>query len=697
MNTPPLIVPSIHHELASLVKEISHAVESTPLASIARTNFGDLAKELEEMRFRLAVLGPWNSGKSCLVNRLIGELDPENGLMPVADKPTTAKVTYVQYGEFPALYKAADGEASMKQIAKGEVETRKLMKVEAVAREKSSLRIEWPVEFCRLGGELVDTPGLFDPDEERSMVTLTAMERFHAVVFVVPCMMPINPEIVRFVEEHLSRRTKSKFFYLINKIDQLDDEDEEPQEQVEYCYEKLVRALKERQESLDYRTGVEVTSMVDSARFFGVSALRGDGLEQACGAIRSLISKGAFQELSIIALERLDQVLRSFQASYESAILARSADVHEFERLLSELIRHEESFLNIMKVRESSIPEEFKKLANNAGKEFTRIMHAVRKQGMERLEYSFWEKLCKPGLIRRELMELQRDLSETAADALDKIHEDLRCQIKAALSLHDRDFVEPTTRQLRKIADNVDKALIKGMPAQTNLELKGAGPHFQPANAEGDDEGSVVPILASGTLAGGAGAGVVFGTGMAWATVTATVGTQATVVSTAASWVPIWVAHALGYTATISTPITTTSTVMAGGAVAAWIAGPAAAAVITALAVVNMIKSSRSIKDCRRFLDNLPEEHGPKVIESLTSEMKLMGNGVLEGMRSHLSGIIERLRDHIMNLKECASGQKAAYEECVLQGRMPQWSQTLDLIRENINTSNDYENSHIAQ
>ena len=681
MNTKTKIIPTTHRSLATLIGDITRISGQTSLRSIASTTFGDLEKSLNDSLFRLAILGPWNSGKSCLINRIIGEDNPQDGLLPVKDEPTTAKLTYLSFGESPELKKIDEDGGDAVLLAKGEDKVRQAIKEEAVKKERSSLLVRWPLEFCRAGGELVDTPGLFDPDEERSLVTLDALEKFHAVIFVVPAQMPVNTEILQFIEEHFIKRTHAKFFFLINKIDWLRGENVTVEQYLDECHNKLTAKLGSRYGNLRLKGDnvPDVTHLLKRERFFGVSSKHGDGMEQTSSAIRQFLSEGS-RELVHVAFLKMEEVLGSLEIAIGEEERARHIEQGRLDEPYEELASIERKFLQHMNETEQSLPREFGAAVESSGRKIRKLMKDLREEGTGKLDYSFWKQITKPDQIRQEIVALQRELVEKAEDVMHDMQENLRDKIQQILGEYHKSFIIPTTDHLKKVADKVDKTLSaydQKAPGEIGKRstIKGAD------DAGSQDDNANLHAAGAGVLGAGAGAAVAFGTGAAFTTTAAVVGTTSTIVSTAASWVPLWVAQTLGMTTTVTTPIVAAVPVLSGVMAAILIAAPAAAAVITCLAILNKIKSSRNIRACQELLDQLPEKHTTDALENLKGEIGIMAKGCLDGMKSYVGGIISRLRDYIDHLKTASTQDKAPAEITELAKHIKPWRDAIGVIK----------------
>jgi hypothetical protein len=266
------------------------------------------------------------------------------------------------------------------------------------------------------------------------------------------------------------------------------------------------------------------------------------------------------------------------------------------------------------------------------------------------------------------------------------IQQNLQKEISEILDRYHKDFIEPTTHELKAIADVVDET-VAASDHKTSVEI-GKTVKIEGLNTENTpDEDASLRATGAGVIGAGAGAAVAFGTGAAFTTTAAVVGTTSTVASTAASWVPFWVAQTLGMTTTVTTPVVAAVPVLSVGMAAILIAAPAAAAAITCLAILNKIKSSRNIKACQELLDQLPGKYTDEALENLNREIGIMAEGCLDGMKSYVEGIISRLRDYIDHLKTSSTQDKTPAEITELAKHIKPWRDAIGVIKKDYELS----------
>lgn len=148
-------------------------------------------RQLDEL-FLIVVAGEFNSGKSTLLNALLGGEFLAEGVTP-----TTGQVELLRYGE-----------------------------AEATSSESGFLARSLPVELLR-DTLLVDTPGTNALDRQHEAITEEFLPRADLVLFVTSADRPFSESEKRFLER--IRRWGKKLVFVVNKIDILRDRSERDQ------------------------------------------------------------------------------------------------------------------------------------------------------------------------------------------------------------------------------------------------------------------------------------------------------------------------------------------------------------------------------------------------------------------------------------------------------------------------------------
>lgn len=219
-------------------------------------------KTVREGKFRVVFLGAFNVGKSTLVNALLG-----GEYLPTVLEECTSKITHIhpgtslsihlqlrapatdeelaQLGEAirptdPALERSPDGGIMvlLPRDREGVMATALFPLVTVLADEDfpqlASLRdkieeVVLHVPNPLLGDEIVltDSPGVHSISETRQKITYDLIPRCQLVISLIDSENAGNVHDLRFIE-HVIKLRKRRVFFVINKVDQLNEDEIDP-------------------------------------------------------------------------------------------------------------------------------------------------------------------------------------------------------------------------------------------------------------------------------------------------------------------------------------------------------------------------------------------------------------------------------------------------------------------------------------
>ncbi len=174
-----------------------------------------LRKRIERPEFKLAIVGRFKTGKSTLINAMLGE-----EILPYDVLPCSACEVYIRNGPSQALrIEAADGTLQSAPITS-------LNQHVAVGGSELARRaeLEVPSEFLERGICLIDTPGFDDVDQTRSEVVYSVLPDADAVIMVFDATA-IGSTEEQFLRERVFKSTLSRYIFVLNKIDLIDESD----------------------------------------------------------------------------------------------------------------------------------------------------------------------------------------------------------------------------------------------------------------------------------------------------------------------------------------------------------------------------------------------------------------------------------------------------------------------------------------
>lgn len=264
---------------------------------------GAIRDKIADEKLKILVAGQFKTGKSTLLNAMLGD-----DVLPADVLPCTAVITEIEYGARPAaeLYfreyvkkmalpenlrddvknhiASSSGEvpAPMKIDLSREDALADYLTIPVGVDQKEGVRespysrclLKWPLELCRSGALIIDSPGL-NEHESRDATTMGYLEQADMVVHVLNAQQLCGMPDKKFIEE-VRARGQSNFpiIFVVNRFDQISDKNQ--QKIREYAY-----GLKELNASYG-REGIFFTAAQKAldARLSGnAEALSASGLE----------------------------------------------------------------------------------------------------------------------------------------------------------------------------------------------------------------------------------------------------------------------------------------------------------------------------------------------------------------------------------------------------------------------------------
>src|SRR5579884_1866399 len=184
------------------------------------------ARDLEEGLFTVVVVGEFKTGKSTLLNSMLG-----SGALPAKATPCTAIITVLVNGtnDRVAVYEVdreeprfLDWEQFVREFQLSLQDQETLQEGRALDRfaRVQYAEIESTHRLCDDGVRLVDSPGLGE-HLSRTRVTTGYLRQAQAVIVVLNATRILGQAEREFIENELGRGRLENVFFVVNRMDQI--------------------------------------------------------------------------------------------------------------------------------------------------------------------------------------------------------------------------------------------------------------------------------------------------------------------------------------------------------------------------------------------------------------------------------------------------------------------------------------------
>lgn len=677
MNSVPSFdkILNTKKRLEDLLNQLEKEIQGTRYDRLITACVQDARQRLDRERFVLAFVGDWNSGKSSLINRLLfgAEGAADDSVLPVKDESTTSRATIIRYGESAKLFlepKGAQSAEDLVLIAEGVDPVRGELRTHGAAQgekgsdkaESYNLVLEWPSEILRDGLIVVDTPGLSDPEDSRSEVTMAFVRQVDGVVVVAEAGTPFTTQLWAFLKENVFDKRMKRFFFLMNKIDAVTPGEKEEKSiearldtlrnNVEKKVSKLVAEFKEKfQEQVPDAYGD-----VRHDAFFAVSAKTGENLETFLETLEVFARKGKLQDCYKAAVSDAFEVLLNLESHVKDEEDAAGKDVGNtskaLETLESNIPNAKDQQRQMLETLEGKINASTKQvhetltdLFDGAGKDTVRFLEKHKKW------LSFgnnWQRLW-PANLAKEASAYYENQKYELRKALDGVESSTRRDLEQAIHQYAHD--------IKRVYDDLGFSRRIDPP-------KGWRQGDDGVWSFGNYGASDVKYVVAASFVGGIG-GTLWGVSQGVFTAIAS--------STLPGWVPgaSWLAtHGL-FTATASTT--------AWASVASTVLWPAGILGMAAQGYLNY----RSRKQCFKSLDELANDLKQKALtvpKSLEEEVRKIFGEIRDIAEKGFDDAVAEMRDELKYQKEAAERKEISQDAQNMKGLLVELRENLEAV-----------------
>ena len=420
-------------EITKEMREVFSHYELTK-KELKRTE--ELIDKIENQKITVSVIGQFKRGKSMLVNSILGDK-----ILPIGIVPVTAVVTTIEHGEKAATVRFDNG--IIKEIPFEDM-------AEYINEQSNSdnhlgvrqVAVYSPAEFLEGGITLVDTPGVGSVHQKNTDEAYAFVKESDAVIFMLSVDSPINQIEVEFLKN--AREFASKFYFVVNKIDTIDEDD--LNDYVNYCRD-LIKKLME----------------VDEIQLFTVSAKKGIGIEELKAAIkhdcettlREIIEQSAGLKMKDIGASALSQIML-YRTTLQMTQKQFEFTFDELENTFSELREDAESYCENFRSNPRMLEAKLNDIKNRLSDEVSRLFRIDYYYDITSVDFYRGGKVDEEG---------KRDLRDDFMSAVNGLFDELEHTIKSVFM-----FKEENTYTVTQRIYDVNKLTRRLVRLRTELE-----------------------------------------------------------------------------------------------------------------------------------------------------------------------------------------------------------------------------------
>lgn len=227
-------------EVITFITQLAERYDFNPeTLSKLESGLGLVQRKSEDKHLYLGVIGEASSGKSTLINSLLGMKLLGMNIIP----GTTSASTIITYSDeigidvellngnllsYPrdiddfSAYNIVEGASDFDNVCAILVYT---TTQENVSASIKAITVRVPSERLRTGLVIVDTPGINHDNERHFEVTTETIEHYcDAAIIVMPANAPLGMNLSNFLTKHL-KSYLHRCLFVISKIDRIDAED----------------------------------------------------------------------------------------------------------------------------------------------------------------------------------------------------------------------------------------------------------------------------------------------------------------------------------------------------------------------------------------------------------------------------------------------------------------------------------------
>jgi len=219
--------------LATLIQQQLAVLETLNMKGL-KDKLQRLEKRVLADNFKVLVMGEFKRGKSTFINSMLGQK-----ILPAYTKPCTAIINEVKWGDrqrallYPRKSQDNSSEKPM-EISVDQLTQYVVIKTSSFGSSQQGTRPEnpyekvelfWPLDLCRNGIEIIDSPGL-NEDAERQKITIDYLPTVDAVIFVLSCEALVSTTEKEAIES-IRELGHESLFFICNRFNLVPEEEQD--------------------------------------------------------------------------------------------------------------------------------------------------------------------------------------------------------------------------------------------------------------------------------------------------------------------------------------------------------------------------------------------------------------------------------------------------------------------------------------
>lgn len=442
-------------------------------------NADSMVARLSSDAFKVLVIGEFKRGKSTFINALLRE-----EVLPAFATPCTAVINEIKYGDrkeatlhfrhdaklatrsdLPAAVKAHSAKHSEEPCPPLVIDVADLEEyvvisdpAEDQARSVAGspydrVEIRWPLEICKNGVELIDSPGL-NEHGIRTKVTTDYLSKVDAVLFVMSCQALGSQSELAVIDHQIRAAGHREIFFVANRFDEI--RERERDRLVAYAQKRLAERTEFGTEGIFFLSALKAldgrlagdTDMVAESGIERVEARLAHFLTHHRGRLKLLQPTSQLLEGISRALNEVIPGQRSMLRQGEAELRQRydqvKPELEDVERKRNQIIRQlnghrqrlRDEVVTMVRSRqreiagllhtwlaESELSQELNILSLSAKEQLTAIAEEVLEVLSTRIEQEQfrWQQEVLQPIVDKHLTNMTADLNTEVGDFLTRL------------------------------------------------------------------------------------------------------------------------------------------------------------------------------------------------------------------------------------------------------------------------------------